>query len=182
MTFRQVQEGESFWVLVYTKAGEEKKAEINLKLQGFETFLPLILPDNNAKSDSELTPIFPRYLFVKIKSNENNWSVINSTYGVKKLVLFTDKLVPIPKEIIQEIKAKLNHRKVYKKNITFVEHKEGDDVSIVKGRFAGLEAVFLSKKSQDRVRLLLKFLNSTVIAELNKSHISDKEVTSDFKF
>ena len=33
---------ETIWVLIYTKANEEKKANENLQNQGFKTFLPLI--------------------------------------------------------------------------------------------------------------------------------------------
>ena len=34
------------WVLIYTKAKQEKKANENLQRQGFKTFLPLIVPTN----------------------------------------------------------------------------------------------------------------------------------------
>ena len=47
--------------------------------------------------------------------------------------------------------------------------------------FGGVDAIFLSDKPKDRVRLLLKLLNTTVISEISKSDIGHKEVVKKFK-
>ena len=62
----------NIWILIYTKAREERKAYENLKKQGFETFLPLIAPTNKNYNSGSLVPVFPRYLFVKINKNHEN--------------------------------------------------------------------------------------------------------------
>ena len=55
------------WILIYTKANEEKRAENNLKQQGFET-LPLILPKTRIPILLKLWfPYFPdTYLLICI--------------------------------------------------------------------------------------------------------------------
>ena len=172
----------NIWILIYTKAREERKAYENLKKQGFETFLPLIAPTNKNINSASLVPVFPRYLFVKINTDLENWNSIKYSIGVSKIVMFSDKFTSISEDIVNSIKERLNQSGIYKENISVVDHKEGDTVSISEGSFAGIDAIFLSQKSKDRVRLLLKLLNTSVIAEVDKSDLSPKEVIRNFKF
>ena len=96
--------------------------------------------------------------------------------------MFGDTFTSVPFKVIKLIKDKLNEGDVYKENISRHNYKEGDLLTIKKGRFVGIDAIFLSKKPKDRVRLLLKFLNTTVISELAQSDIGHKEVKVPFKF
>ena len=170
------------WLLVYTKPREEQKANENLKKQGFETFLPQIISSNVESEDKPLVPVFPRYIFAKINLHLENWTLINSTFGVSKIVMFSDKLTPIPEHIIDLMKSKLSKPSVYKEYTEEVDYKEGEEVTIKEGRFAGLDAIFLSRKSKDRVRLLLQFLSTTVVAEIDNSQMSSKKIVKTFKF
>ena len=172
---------ETIWVLIYTKAKEEKKANENLKRQGFNTFLPLIAPSNKNGEFKSLVPVFPRYLFAQINSDLGSWTSIKSTYGISHIVMFSEKVTSIPNNIIQLIQDKLNEEGLYKEDVTIVDYQKGDPISIKEGRFAGIDAIFLSKKSKDRVRLLLKLLNTSVIAEITASNIGNKEVVKNFK-
>ncbi len=170
------------WVLVYTKANQEFIAERNLKNQGYDTFLPLIFSSNKNKKVNLPIPVFPRYLFTKINLLADNWSSIKSTYGVNKIVMFSEEFPSIPSQIIKRIKDKLDKSGVYQEDISYEDYQQGDKVSIKEGNFAGLDAIFLSKKSNDRVRLLLKLLNSSIIAELRKSDIGNKKIVRNFRF
>ena len=69
----------------------------------------------------------------------------------------------------------ISNKKIYKKLM-------GENISITKGRFSGVNAIFLSHKSGDRVRLLLTLLSTTVLAEVNKSNISRKEIPNSLRF
>ena len=171
----------NIWILIYTKSGEERKAHENLKRQGFETFLPLIASTNKDIDLSPLVPLFPRYLFVKINTELSNWHSIKYSLGVSKIVMFSDKFTSIPEDIINSLKIRLDQSGVYKENISIVDYKEGDTVLISDGHFAGVDAIFLSKKSKDRVRLLLKLLNTSVLAEVDESNLSPKEIIRSFK-
>ena len=114
--------------------------------------------------------------------SQHNWSSIKSTYGVNKIVMFSEEFPSIPSQIIKRIKDKLDKSGVYKEDISYEDYQQGDKVSIKEGNFAGLDAIFLSKKSNDRVRLLLKLLNSSIIAELRKSDIGNKKIVRNFRF
>ena len=171
----------NLWLLIYTKANEEKKANENLLRQGFKTFLPLIAPTNKNSDLKSLVPIFPRYIFAKIDLDLHNWTTIKYTYGVNSIVMFSEKFTSIPDNIIESIKDRLNEKDIYKEDISEVDYKKGDLVSIKKGQFAGIDAIFLAKKSKDRVRLLLKLLNTSVLAEITSSDIGNKKIVKKFK-
>ena len=173
---------ESIWVLIYTKAKEEKKANENLQRQGFKTFLPLIAPSNKNSGLKSLVPVFPRYLFAKINFESDNWSSINSSYGVSRIVTFSEKFTSIPNNIIKLIQDKLDESGIYKEDFSVVDYQQGDAVSINEGRLAGIDAIFLSNKSKDRVRLLLKLLNTNVVTEISASDMGKKEVVKNFRF
>ena len=75
----------------------------------------------------------------------------------------------------------MNEDFIYKENISRVDYKKGDSLIVKEGLFGGVDAIFLSDKPKDRVRLLLKLLNTTVISEISKSDIGHKEVVKKFK-
>ena len=173
---------EIIWVLIYTKAKQEKKANENLQKQGFKTFLPLIVPTNKNSEFNSPVPVFPRYFFAQINFELDNWTAIKSSYGVSHIVMFSEKFTSIPNNIIEFMQDKIDAAGVYKEDVSIVNYLKGDPVSIKEGRFAGIDAIFLSKKSKDRVRLLLKLLNTSVVAEITTSDIGHKEVVKNFKF
>ena len=100
------------WVLIYTKAKEEKKANENLQRQGFKTFLPLIAPTNQNSEFKSLVPVFPRYFFTQINLKLDNWTSIKSSYGVSHIVMFSEKFTSIPNNIIDQIQDKLDERSI----------------------------------------------------------------------
>ena len=170
------------WVLIYTKARQEIKANENLRRQGFKTFLPLIASTNRNIEFKSLVPVFPRYLFLQINFELDNWASIKSSYGVSHIVMFSEKFTSIPNNIIDLIQDKLNEAGIYKEDVSIVNYQKGDPVSIKEGSFAGIDAIFLSKKSKDRVRLLLKLLNTSVVTDITSSNIEAKVVVNSFKF
>ena len=78
------------WILVYTKAKQENRANFNLQNQGFVTFLPLISSQKRNEKSKQTSPVFPRYIFVKIDPDLENWITIKSTLGVEKIVMFDE--------------------------------------------------------------------------------------------
>ena len=169
------------WVLIYTKPKQEIKANENLQKQGFKTFLPLISATNKDSEIKSLVPLFPRYIFAQINLGLDNWASIKSSYGVSHIVMFGENFTSVSPKIIKLIQDKLNEDFIYKENISRVDYKKGDSLIVKEGLFGGVDAIFLSDKPKDRVRLLLKLLNTTVISEVDRSNIGYKEVVKKFK-
>ncbi len=169
------------WILVYTKPRQENRACINLQNQGFNTFFPLINSSNKNKEENQLDPVFPRYIFVEV-NHHPNWTSIRSSFGVSKIVKFGEEIKFIPVNIINNIKSQLDQKNIYKENYDQSNYSKGDKLTIKKGRFSGVEAIFLSNKSNDRVRLLLSLLNTSIVTEVSSSDIGKKETVRVFKF
>ena len=172
----------SKWVLVYTKAQEEQRAKKNLENQGFEIFLPLIdFTRSNQLKSTTLKTMFPRYLFVKINMELDKWSRIKSTRGVSHLVVFGQRLAEIPHQVIAYLQSETDENDIFRQKITWQEFQRGDKLIIEKGVFKNKEATFLVKKSQERVGILLRFVNHLITADIPASDVGQKEIIEAFK-
>ena len=172
----------SKWILVYTKAQEEQTAKRNLQNQGFEIFLPMIaLAKLNQSKSISIKAMFPRYLFVKINTELDKWNRIKSTRGVSHLVVFGQRLAEIPNQVIAYLKSKADENDIFNQKTTRRQFHKGEKLVVKTGTFKGMEATFLSKKSKERVRVLLKFVNHLITAEIPASDVGEKEIIEAFK-
>jgi transcriptional antiterminator RfaH len=172
----------SKWFLVYTKANEEQRAKKHLENQGFKIFLPMIAFANmNQAKAKNLEAMFPRYLFIKINLEKDNWTLIKSTRGVSHMVVFGQRFAEIPNQIIAHLKLGADKNDIFRQSIAREEFKKGDTLVIKKGVFKDQEATFLSKQSKERVRILLNFVNNIITAEVPESDIGKKEIIKTFK-
>ena len=70
---------------------------------------------------------------------------------------------------------------IFKQKVKRQEYEKGDKLVVEKGIFKDKEATFLSKKSKERVRILLRFINHLITAEIPASDVGEKEVIEAFK-
>ena len=125
--------------------------------------------------------MFPRYLFIKINMKSDNWTIIKSTRGVSHLVIFGQKLAEVPSEVIVFLKKKTAENGIFRQKTTRQEFQKGDTLVVAKGVFRDKEATFLSKKSKERVNILLRFVNHLITAEIPASDVGQKEIIETFK-
>ena len=172
----------SKWFLVYTKAKEEQRAKKHLENQGFQIFLPMIaFAKMNQSKSAIVEAMFPRYLFVNINLERDNWTCIKSTRGVSHMVVFGQRFAEMPNQVIAYLKSGADKNHIFKQAITRQEFQKGDKLVIEKGIFKDKEATFLSKKSKERVRILLRFVNHLITAEIPASDVGQKEIIETFK-
>ncbi len=172
----------SKWWLVYTKAKEEEKAKKNLENQGFKTFLPIIASEKISQPKSiSFEPLFPRYLFISINAERDNWAQIKSTRGVSHLVIFGDKVAEVPNFVVAFLKSKVDSNDILKQKVIRQEFQKGDKLFIKKGVLEGKQGTFVSKSGKERVRILLKLMNELVIAEIPLNDIGRKAIIEPFK-
>ncbi len=91
------------WYLIYTKPHKEQVARENLERQGYDTYLPMarIRRRRLGKGANRIEPLFPRYLFIKLDTQTDNWSPIRSTLGVSNLVKFGMHPSIVPEALIE---------------------------------------------------------------------------------
>ena len=172
----------SKWLLVYTKAKEEQRAKKNLENQGFEIFLPMIaFTKVNQSKSITLKAMFPGYLFVKINTELDKWNRIKSTRGVSHLVIFGQRLAEIPNQVIAYLQSGVGENDIFRQKISRREFQQGDKLVIEKGMFKDKEATFLAKKSKERVRILLRFVNHLISADIPASDVGQKEIVEAFR-
>tara|TARA_Y100000588_G_scaffold366271_1_gene431809 strand:+ start:2200 stop:2742 length:543 start_codon:yes stop_codon:yes gene_type:complete len=172
----------SKWILVYTKVKQEQRAKRNLENQGFEIFLPMIaFAKQNQTKSITLKPMFPRYLFVHINTALDKWTRIQSTRGVSHLVVFGKRLAEIPNQMITYFKSKADEKDIFNQKTIMRQFHKGEKLVVKTGTFKGIEATFLAKKSQERVRVLLSFANHLITAEIPASNVGEKEIIETFR-
>jgi len=172
----------SKWFLVYTKAKEEKRAKKNLENQGFETFLPMIVCETSSQAKPiSIETMFPRYLFLKMNAERDNWTNIKSTRGVSHFVTFGQQPGKVPHRVMTFLQKRADKNGIFRQKATIREFQKGEELIIKKGLFKGKEATFLSKKSKERVTILLRLLNQLITAEVSASDVGQREIIEAFK-
>jgi len=159
------------WYVVHTQGRQEGRAEVNLRRQGFEAWLPLIRQTRRhaRRLDRVLAPLFPRYLFVQLDLTRQAWRSINGTFGVVRLLCNGDTPLVVPAGLVEKIMRKCDGAGT----VVGPLHPlvVGEAVKVAMGRF-DLEGLFETKSGQDRVVLLIKLLGREVRATVPLSGLA----------
>ena len=154
----------SRWYVVHTQTQQESRAEMNLRRQGFEAWLPLIRRARRhaRRMDSVLAPLFPGYLFVRLDLSVQPWRSINGTFGVVRLLCNTDAPLAVPEGLVEEILRRCggSGTDVLPQRPLAI----GEAVRVAVGPFADLEGLFQGMSGRDRVVLLFNLLGRQVRA------------------
>lgn len=149
--------GYTGWYLVFTKPHHETIAKLNLERQGFHIYLPLFQQHKRRRNLYQIVtePLFPRYIFINLSSDLDDWSKIRSTRGCVSLVRFGAVPARLPDALIDQLKQEETER-LTKKEDSIPSFKSGDRVRILDGILIGYEGIVEIKNSQQRITLLLK--------------------------
>ena len=61
----------------------------------------------NSIKEEIIKPVFPGYIFISINLEKKNWSKVNNTKGISRVIVFGSELPIIPHKSIQDLKTKL---------------------------------------------------------------------------
>lgn len=147
------------WYVIHTKPRQEGRAEHNLQLQDYEVYLPMLKTSKrrNGKWVEVVEPLFPRYMFIRLTENEDNFAPIRSTFGVSKMVRFGDAPATAPEGLVDSLKlaesggdgAHLESSQLF---------PEGSEVDIVDGPLEGIKGIVKCDTGEERVILLLNLM------------------------
>ncbi|MAF99687.1 MAG: transcription/translation regulatory transformer protein RfaH [Acidiferrobacteraceae bacterium] len=146
------------WYLIYTKPRGERQAKENLERQGYFTYLPMALRNRrrNSKSIPVVDPFFPRYLFIALDTETENWAPIRSTLGVTSMVRFGQSPARVPADLIAFLldrEDERGHQVIPAKNF-----KPGERIRISEGPLTGYEGIYQTTNGMERVTVLIKIL------------------------
>jgi len=155
-----------YWAVAMTKSSSEHLAQYHLEQQGFEVFLPKFL--SKIGKEIKIKVLFPRYIFVKI---ELQWSKINGTRGVTRLIMYESKPAIVPDRIIEN----LMKRRDSKGLIALPEQPKfamGEKVRVVNRSMDGYIGIYDGMRPNDRARVLLELLGQVVPVELDERDLA----------
>ena len=159
------------WYLVYAKPRQEKGAVENLLRQKYEVYFPQIQVSRNRHGVRKLTvePLFPRYLFIHLDSESDNWAPIRSTLGVTSLVRFGAEPARVPNELVDYLKSRQNAEGLHEWAQPAL--KVGGRARVVGGPLAGYEGILIAKSSRERVVILMDLVGGQVRAKMHPDQV-----------
>lgn len=156
------------WYLIRTKYGNEETAQTNLERQGFETYKPLISLEKIAKGKLQtvIEPAFRGYVFVSFDPHTQSAYKINNTQGVYGLVTFGGVIASIPLYVVESI------RKTFEAYEHSDGYQRGENVRVIAGPFAGLDAIFAEPDGDKRSIIMLTLLNQNKAITIENKFIA----------
>lgn len=151
------------WYVVHTQANGEMRAVQNLRRQGYEVYCPQVSKRRRHARRVEVVAraLFPRYLFVALDLEHQQWRSINGTFGVSYLL--TDESGPqaVPDGLVDEIRSLENEDGIIEP-AAGQEFSPGQALEILEGPMAECTGSFLQMSARERVVMLLSVLNRSV--------------------
>jgi transcriptional antiterminator RfaH len=160
-----VEGGRRSWFLLNTKPQKEFRVERLFTEASFEVYLPKL------KKGTSLKPFFPCYEFIRF-DYPGDYNLVKYTRGVKAVVRNETGPIPVPDQVIDEIRS----REV--DGLVVIPHgagtpREGDEIEVTEGPLKGLHGIFKQELSgRERVLILLNYVcyQGRLLIEKDKVH------------
>jgi len=151
------------WYVVHTQPNGEARADLNLRRQGFSTYLPRYARGRRhaRRHDVVARPLFPRYLFVALDPARDRWRSIHSTFGVSHLVAAGEDPLSVPDGVVDEIRARETHDGFVRLGLP-AGVRPGSAVRLIDGIFSEATGVLERIADANRVAILLQLLGREV--------------------
>ena len=159
------------WYLLQTKPNAHVTAYDNLRRQGFDVFLPLIIKTTKKNGNflDIKTPLFPGYLFMGSSIDPTPWKSVNGTRGVSKAVTLDGVYRPINTHIIEGLQQRCNEQDIFQ---SLRDIDVGDRAKIERGPFAEFICVVEQIKDDQRTSVLIDLLQQQTRAEVSLDSVS----------
>ncbi len=159
------------WRLVQLKPNCLQIARRNLLRQGFVVFSPMeeTTKRRGGRFVKITAPLFPGYLFLGSPDGTPPPRVVNSTYGVSRLVSFADEIpAVVPREIVLGLMARCDDQEVLKPQNVLAP---GDEVRVKSGPFAAFIGRVEALGGQQRVWVLLDLLGGATKVAMHQKNV-----------
>jgi transcription termination/antitermination protein NusG len=170
-----VSEEEGQWYVVHTYSGHEAKVKKNLEsrietMDMSEKIFEVIVPTeeeieiHNGQRRTVNKKVYPGYVLVKMRMDDDSWYVVRNTPGVTSFVGMGTKPTPLRDDEVVTIKQQMTAEAPRVKLSLAV----GDNVRIVDGPFQDFEGK-IDEVNQDRgrVKVLVSMFGRETAVELD---------------
>lgn len=161
------------WFLAYTRPGQEDFAQLHLKQQAFESYLPRYkrLKKSVLSTDIVFEPMFPRYVFFRPQKAEQSIAPVRSTRGISHIIRFGGTFATIQCETLGIIRL-LEQERSAADEAALGALQPGQKVRFLHLAFSGLEGLVKSASSR-RVAVLLELMGRQQIIQVDQ-HLLEK--------
>ena len=173
------------WYVVHTQSGYEKKVKQNLeaRIQSmdmasriFETVIPMedVVEFKQGKKVVVQKKMFPGYLLVRCRLDDDSWYVVRNTPGVTGFVGQGTKPSPLPrKEVESFLQVKPEGEEVQKKTRPRFMYEAGETVRVKEGPFADFSGEVIEiNEDQLKVKVLVNIFGRETPVELEFAQVA----------
>jgi transcriptional antiterminator RfaH len=158
------------WYVVYTLPHRESLALEHLERQNFHCFLPRHLKTirHARKLRTNLSPLFPRYLFASLDLDVDRWKSVNGTVGVVRLIMAHERPLAVPEGVVESLITATGKMG----DVQFEDLlKVGQTVRVNAGPFTDIIGTLDRLDDRGRVEVLLHIMNASVRTRLPRGWV-----------
>jgi transcription termination/antitermination protein NusG len=168
------------WYVIHTYSGYENKVKQNLMhrietMEMQEQIFRVIVPTEeeieikNGQRRTVHKKVFPGYVLVQMRMNDNSWYVVRNTPGVTSFVGHGNRPTPLEES---EVKAILKQMEEEAPKVR-VSYQVGQAIKITDGPFTDFEGIVDAiDHERGRVRVLVSFFGREAPVELDFLQVS----------
>jgi len=159
------------WYAVSTQPRREMIAVAHLERQNFETFIPRrrVTTSHARRTQVQIRSFFPGYIFVRLDIARQRWRPINSTQGVRSLVMQGEAPLRAPPGMVDTLKAMTDDEGWFVPQPSF---EKGERVRLLSGPFGELVGRVEKMTAEHRVRVLLDLMNGHIPVVVDRSELA----------
>ena len=164
------------WYVLYSKPQKEDYARYQLRAKGLEVFFPQLLFPKSAKKRKRLVPLFPNYLFVRLKLFSEEFSYAMWSPGVSRIVSFNGVPAAIHDSVVNFLIAQTDGSGIVEARPKL---RTGQEVRISGGPFGGLVGIIQEPpNAKGRIKILIQLLNRQTKVDVPIQFLEAEWVTS----
>ena len=120
------------------------------------------------KIETVIRLLFTGYMFVACNPKHTPWRQINSTYGISRMLSFSQSPKPMPESLIAGLRARCDN---FGKMMPLENFEAGRSVEMHSGPFANFIATAEQTASDARVWVLLDFMGKATRVQVDRQQI-----------
>jgi len=173
------------WYVVHTQSGYEKKVKQNIEARTssmnmedriHEVVIPMedVMEFRNGKKVVVQKKVFPGYLLVRCRLNDDAWYVVRNTPGVTGFVGAGHKPSPLPRKDVEAfLSTKPEGEEVQKPTKPRLAYEMGETVRVKEGPFADFSGEIVEiNEDQLRVKVLVNIFGRETPVELEFAQVA----------
>jgi transcriptional antiterminator RfaH len=166
-----IKETKNWWLLM-TKPHKEFYAEEQLNNQGYITYSPKVkrLRKKKGKVINKIEALFPKYIFIQLDREQDNWMPVRSTKGVTNFVRFGGGMpAQVPTSIVETL---IKEESSFADKVFDMDrYKKGQVVTINNKAFKDIKGIFQCYKGEQRAMVLISLLQTEAMLAVSPTEI-----------